>query len=155
MKTCMKYVFVGVVSLVIGGVLGWQMFRGQTRQRTFPFDREPFYSWGSDWSVLCPYIELNFTPGGNTFSWEGGAGTIEKDLDSHLARIAHFTTSCWIVVSCNSDVTVQQIRDVDARVRKFGFANPGILIEDNRDNQAGGGKRVFSEIRLGPSMDFD
>ena len=156
MKTFMKYLLAVTVSLIVGGILGWQAFSYRVRlHTTTPFDWEPYYSWHVDLCGHDPYIELNFAPEGNTFNWRGKTGRIEEDLDSHLARIANFTTSCWIIVSCNSDVTVQQVRDIDARIRKFGFAKPGILIEGDRDNQTEGKKRLFNEIRIGPSMDFD
>jgi len=140
--------------MAIGGVLGWQAFNSRiTRLRTVPFERTEYHI--SDLLGYDPFIELHFTPEGNTFNWHGKTGKIEEDLDSHLERMASFTTSCWIVVSCNKDVTVQQIRDIDARIRKFGFNNPGILIEDNRGGRKGKNKRWFSEVRIGPSMGVD
>ena len=155
MKTFMKYVLVGVVSLAVGGMLGWQTFRGQTRQRVVSFDREQCHDWRIDLAGHEPCFELNFTPEGNTFNWDGKTGKIEEDLDSHLARIAEFTTSCWIVVLCNKDVTVQQLRNVDTRIRSFGFPSPLMLIEDNRDPKIRDGNRLFNEIRIGPSVDFN
>jgi len=156
MKKVMMCLFVGIVSLAIGGVLGWQAFSYRIiRLRTvpFPFEREEYHI--SDLLGYDPFIELNFTPEGSTFNWRGKTGKIEEDLDRHLERIAEFTTTCWIVISCNKDVTVQQVRDIDARIRKFGFSNLVILIEDDRDSQTEGRKRLFTEIRIGPSMDFD
>lgn len=154
MKKVMTYLFISLISVFIGGVMGWQAFRCRVEPRAVPFNWEQ-YSLPSDLWGHDPFIELNFTPDGNTFNWLGKTGTIEEDLDSHLARLALFTTSCWIVVSCNRDVTVQQVRDIDARIRKFGFDKPGILIEDNRDDRIEKDKRVFTEIRIGAPTDFD
>ena len=80
----------------------------------------------------------------------GKTGKIEEDLDSHLARIAEFTTSCWVTVSFNRDVTVQQVRDIDARIRKFGLSRLGMFIEDNRDTRTGEEKELFYEIKISP-----
>jgi len=62
--------------------------------------------------------------------------------------------SFWFVASFNRDATVQQIRDIDARITGFGFSKPKTLIEYDSDNQTEEGGRVFNEIRIGTSMDF-
>ena len=151
MKTFMKFLFVSVASMAIGSVLGWKAFNGQTRLRVIPFDR-------TQHEVIVinpeshPFFDFQFTPEGNTFNGFGKTGDIEEDLDNLLSRLANNTTSCWIVASFNRDVTVQQVRDIDARIRKFGFTGSLMLIDDNRGIEVGGEDRLFSEIRISPLL---
>ena len=154
MKTLMKYALVGIISMGIGGVLGWQMFRHQIRRRAVPFDRERLRSHHFDFYECEPLIDFNFTPEGNTFIRWGGTGEVEKDLDAFLAKLANASTTFWVTASFNSDATVRQVRDIDARIRRFGFSQTRMLIEDNRDTRAGGEERRFSEVSIGPSNDF-
>jgi len=147
----MRCFLVSVASMIVGGVLGWQAFNYRIRLRVIPFDRSH--------NVLIelaynPTIDFTFSTEGNTFKWGTGEGKVEEDLDNRLARLAHFTTSVWVVASFNSDVTIQQIRDIDARIRNAGFSSPRILIEDNRNTRAENEERLFSEIRIGLSNDF-
>ena len=153
MKTFMKYFLVCIASVALGGVLGWQAFSYKIRSRVVPFDREHFRNHHFDFYKYAPSIDFHFSPTGNTFHWGENIGETEEDLDSHLARFANFTTSCF-VASFNRDVTVQQVRDMDSRIRKYGFRDVKMLIEDNRDNRTGEEERLFSEIRVGPSKDF-
>lgn len=153
MKTLMKYSLVGIVSMTVGVVLGWQAFSYKIRLRVIPFDRSQNVL--IELMTLEPTLDFNFAPDGNTFNGLGQKeGTVEEDLDSRLARAASFSTSIWVIASFNRDVTVQQIRDIDERIRKFGFPHTRMLIEDNRSNRAEGEERLFSEIRIGQLKDF-
>jgi len=155
MKTLMRYLFVSAVSLGIGGVLGWKAFSCRIKRRVAPFDRAQFGNMLIDLLEYQPIIDFHFSPAGNTFRIRGGEPqTIEEGLDRQLARIASFSTSFWFVASFNRDATVQQIRDIDARITGFGFSKLKTLIEDDSGNQTEEGGRVFNEIRIGTSMDF-
>ena len=154
MKTFMKYFLVSVISLAIGGVMGWKAFRDQIKARAIPFDRTQYRNLHLDLTVHQPTIDFHVSPDGNTFRMWGGAVKGEEDFDRQLVRVASFSTSCWVCVSFNSDVTVQQIRDMDARIRSFGFSSPKMLIEDNWDTRTEGETRLFSDIKIGPSNTF-
>jgi len=154
MKSFLKYFFVSLIAMFIGGVLGWQAYSYKIRSRVFPFDREPGRNLLYDFIFHEPHFDFHFTPGEDTFTWWSTGGKIGQDFDSQLARVASFSTSFWMTVSFNTDVTVQQIRDIDAQIRKYGFPPPKILIEDNRDTRTEKEERLFSELRIGQSMDF-
>jgi len=155
MKPFVRISLVGIVSMGVGGILGWQAFSYKIRLRAVPFDREQHHHSCIELAQYAPTIDVNFSPDGNTFDGLGQrAGTVEEDLDSRLARVAYFSTSSCIVVSFNSGVTVQQVMDMDGRIRSFGFPAPKMLIEDNRDAQTEEEERLFHEIRISPTNSF-
>jgi len=146
MKTFVKYLFIVVGSMAVGGILGWQAFGHQIRLRFTPLGEVNYVIIASE---ICPHIDFYFTQEGNTFNGFGNAGNVEDDLDRLLARLALNTTSCWMVASFNRGVTVQQVRDVDARIRSFGFPKPLTLIDDS-DGIQEERERLYSEIRISP-----
>jgi len=157
MKTFAKHLLIVIGSMVIGGVLGWQAFSYRIRLRIIPFDREQYHaSWHFDFWRYEPTIDFHFSPERNTFGLSENPGRYpEEDLDNHLARFASISTSLWVIVSFNRDATIQQVRDVGARISKYGFSEVKMLIEDNRNDWAENEKRLFSAVKISPSKDFD
>jgi hypothetical protein len=155
-KTFVKFLLVSIVSMTVGGVLGWQAFSHYKIMRyVVPFDRSQYSNLCIDYFQRMPHIDFHFTPGKDTFIWWSAEGKIGQDFDSYLTRFASFSTNFQFVISFNSDVTVQQIRDIDAQIRKFGFPPSRMLIEDNRETQTGKEERLFRDIRIGVSKDIN
>jgi len=155
MKAFMKYLLVVAISLIVGGIFGWRAFSNRIKQRIVPFGQRQCREVHVEFIGDKPDIEFHFSPTGNTYVMWGDAGDVEENLNGRLEKAASFSTSYWFSVSFNRDVTVQQVRDIDERIRRFGFPSPLMLIEENRETRTGEEERVFREIRIGSSMDFD
>ena len=152
MKTLVKYLFISMVTMGIGSVLGWQAFSYYKIKRhfvSFDWEQEPINIGNNE--TLFPVFEFNFTLGENTYKLWGRERKIEENFDSLLGKFAKISTSKSIVASFNSNTTLHQIMDIDAQIRKHGFHNIYLLIEDTRNNQAKKGERFFSELRIKPS----
>ena len=149
MKTFMKYLLAVTVSLIVGGILGWETFSSRIKRRIIPVAQTQLRDVNVDFIEKHPDLDFHFSPTGNTLKIGGKLVKAEKDLDHYLTRVATISTSYWFVVSFNREVTIQQVRDVDARIRSFGFPKPQMLIEDN-DSIQEERERLYSEIRISP-----
>ena len=149
MKMFMKYLLVATISLTVGGILGWVAFSSRIKRQITPIVRTQHREINIDFTGKYTDIDFHFSSTGNTLKISGQLMNTESALEDYLTRVATFSTSCWLTVSFNREVTVQQVRSVDERIRSFGFPSPLMLIEENRGTRTGEEERVFREIRIG------